>query len=221
MSNSPVIKASDRVLVVGFTGSGKSEWIYAHAKHIRGQLLVMDVKADMRLKIPHVNAYSPQEVKTALKKNRVVRFVPNDPFNQDVWNDIFKIVFDTPNLRWWLDEAIGVTTPNGAPKNLIRVLTQGRSRGLGGFAAAQRPVGFTPYLRNQADHLVIFAQRWSTRDLQDLSIELGFDSPKDMRRVLDDLRAQFGDLGRYAHLHFERATGKLWARPPIPDHLRK
>lgn len=221
MPNYPVIKASDRVLVVGFTGSGKSEWIYAHVKMIKSQILVMDVKADMNLKIPHVNAYTPEQVKRGLQTNRVVRFVPTDVYDQELWNKIFKIVFETPNLRWWLDEAIGVTTPNGAPKNLIRVLTQGRSRGLGGFAAAQRPVGFSPYLRNQADHLVIFAQRWSTRDLQDLSVELGFDSPKDMRAVLDNLRAQYGELGRYAHLHFERATGKLWSRAPLPDHLRK
>lgn len=221
MPKYPVIKASDRVLVIGFTGSGKSEWIYAHVKMIKSQILVMDVKADMNLKIPHVNAYTPEQVKRGLKTNRVVRFVPTDVFDQELWNKIFKIVYETPNLRWWLDEAIGVTTPNGAPRNLIRVLTQGRSRGLGGFAAAQRPVGFTPYLRNQADHLVIFAQRWSTRDLQDLSVELGFDSPKDMRSVLDHLRAQYGELGRYAHLHFERATGKLWSRAPLPDDLRK
>jgi DNA helicase HerA-like ATPase len=215
----PVIKASDRVLVIGFTGSGKTVWIQAHASRIKGQLLVIDIKGDINLRVEHANCYTVKEVRRELKRSRVIRFKPADPFDQAMMQELFGLVFETPNLRWWLDESIGPTGPNVAAPNLIRVLVQGRSRGLGGFAAAQRPVGFTPYLRNQADHVVIFAQRWSTADLSNLSTELGYDRPAQLRDQLMSLNRQYGDLGRYAHIHFERATGKLWARPPMPEWM--
>jgi hypothetical protein len=237
MSQGPIIKAADRVLVIGFTGSGKTQWIQAHARGIRGQLLVIDVKGDIFLRQRHVNCYTIAQVRATLRKykeaktaeqaaaNRVIRFVwpdgQTDAQDQVTMNELFGLVYATKDLRWWLDEAIGLTGPNTIAARLKDVLTRGRSRGQGGFAAAQAPVGFTPYLRNQADHVVIFAQRWSTRHLTDLATELGYDSPRQLRDELMALNRQYGDLGKYSHIHFERANGKLWARPPLPGWMLK
>lgn len=232
--NGPVIHASDRVLVIGFTGSGKTQWIKAHVAPIRGQLLVLDIKGDIFLRQQHVNCYSVGEVRAAMRRykaaksaevaaaNRVIRFVmPARADEQALVDDLFALVYDTPHMRWWLDESIGTTGPNTIAPSLKDVLVRGRSRGQGGFAAAQRPVGFSPYLRNQADHVVIFAQRWSTRDLSDLSTELGYDSPRELRDTLTALNHQYGALGKFAHIHFERGSGRLWARPPLPEWMLK
>lgn len=217
----PVIRASDRVLIVGFTGSGKSTWLLAHAALLKSQLLIIDVKGDIRWKGEHENVYDARGVARALKRSRVVRLVLDDDKDRALLEAVFEIAFRTPGLTVLLDEAIGTTEPNYAPRWLRKILVQGRSRGVRVWAGAQRPVGFTTYLRNQADHILVSAQRWSTADLRDLAVEMGYDNPRQLRDQLQRLNRQYGELGRFAFVHFERATGKLWARPPLPEWMRK
>ncbi len=165
--------------------------------------------------------YDAAGVKRELKRSRVVRYVPSDPEDQAELEKVFQVAWETPGLTVWLDESIGPTGPNTCPKHLRRILVQGRSKKIRVFAGAQRPVGFTPWLRTQADHFVIFAGRIASRDLLDLSLEMGYDSPRQLRDALQKLNVQYGAMGKYAHLHFERATGQIWARPPLPAWMLK
>lgn len=211
----------DHVLAIGQTGSGKSAWLQAQLAQQQGQILIIDVKSAIRWRGEHQNVYgTPGQIDWT---QRVIRYVPTKAGeDRDELNDVLDQAFRQGNVRVWLDESIGPTGPNYWPSALNRILVQGRSRGVTVWAGAQRPVGFAPNLRAQASHVVVFARPYMTRDLTDLAGEMGvFDSPRELRQALLDLNAEHGKLGKFAHLHFERQTGQVWALPPIPEWMLK
>jgi hypothetical protein len=220
VSAGPVIRASDRILIAGFTGSGKSEWMYAHARLLRSQILILDSKGD-DLWPGAENVYSVRELRKALTRSRVIRFDIDDDEDKELVEEIFDIAWQVRGLTIIVHDGIGITSSGYCPKSLRKILTKGRSKGTRTWIGVQSPVGFAPVLKRQADHILIAAQRWTTSELANLTNEFGFDSPRQLRDTLDDLRTQYGERGRYAYLHLTRADGKLYLRPPMPDWMRR
>lgn len=227
----PTIHASDRVLIAGFTGSGKSEWLYAHARLLKSAILILDSKGDDHYPGAH-NVYNLAELRRelvklphggglAFKRHRIIRFDIDDDEDKELIEGIFALAWQVRGLTIIVHDAIGMTGPNYCPPSLRKILTKGRSRGVRTWVGVQSPVGFAPNLKRQADHILIAAQSWTTSELANLTNEFGYDSPKQLRAQLDALREQYGERGRYAYLHLVRATGKRYLRPPLPDWMRR
>lgn len=218
----PSIGASDRVLAVGQTGSGKSVWLQAQARQLiraGGQVLEIDVKGDDDIGGERQRVhYDPKRIKW--DEHQVISYVPKDGGgDREELEKLFDAAWDIRGLTILLHESIGPTGPNTWPRSLNRILVQGRSRGVRIWAGSQRPVGFAPNLRMQADHIILFARRYAPRDLQELSMEMAFDNARDLQRELELTNRRYGDKGKFAHLWWERDTGDVYRMPPMPEWM--
>ena len=219
---SPRIGKDDRVLAVGQTGSGKSVWLQAQAKQLvqaGGQVLEIDIKGDDEIRVEHQRVhYKPDKIKW--DEHQVISYVPKDGgTDRDEMEKLFEAAWGVRGLTILLHESIGPTGPNTWPRSLNRILVQGRSRGIRVWAGSQRPVGFAPNLRMQADHIILFARRYAPRDLQELYMEMAFDNAKQLQAELHRLNQRYGDKGKYAHLWWERDTGDVYRMPPMPEWM--
>lgn len=213
---SPKISATDRVLIIGQTGSGKSVLGRALFRKCQMRKILIDPKNDRDNAMVDVHAIrDPSKLDW---KAPVQRYIPRDPTDQDELEAVYVQIFAQRDLLVLLQEVIVVAPPNGAAKHLKLVQTQGRSRGIQHIAESQRPVMFEPLLRSQADHLILFNRSLPTRDLTDISREMGFDRPMDLQREVIRNQRTKGDRG---YLHFERSTGRIYSYPPLPEWIVK
>lgn len=211
-----MIRYSDRVFVVGATGTGKSEL----ARHVFGTVaeprLVID-PADSSLTngLPGVQTVrgtgDPAEVGPRLRHGfaqaSTVRFVPGMPTAPDEYDAAYGWVFDRFPRYVWLDEA-GIAAPaSGCPRNVSRYLVQGRKRQLGHLACHTRPRDVTRDLIAQAQHVMIF-------DLP---------NPDDVAHVakivgvpVADLEREVRGLPEHGFLHFDQRERELTVCPPLP-----
>jgi len=159
MTAAGALRRSDRILLVGTTGSGKSHLARLLWSSQRPPRVVIDPKDDATLtggvfvdgRAP-VTFHDPAR----LPRAEVGRFVPRDPFDLDAYERLYGELWRVPGVYVWLDEA-GIAAPEaGGPRALRRFITQGRARGLGHIAANQRAVNIDRQLIANAEHLVIF-----------------------------------------------------------------
>ena len=175
-----MIKASDRLLITGRTGSGKS--------HLARR--IFEASPTPRLLIDPKDGESTAYAVTFSDPNRlpespVARFVPQDPTDLDIYDRLYGVVFDAGPRTVWLDEARYAAPANGIPRNVGRVVTQGRSKGIGHIACTQRPVWFAPELLSESEHVITFATS-HPRDLDTIAGVLSI-SPRELGGLLAEL----------------------------------
>ncbi len=189
-------------MIWGRTGSGKTVLARALHRSIAPPRLVIDPKddADGTGGGYAVAFRDPGR----LPDVPVARFVPRDPMDLDAYDAVYGAVWQASGSgrRWhvWLDEARFAAPSRTAPRNLVRHLTQGRSRGLGHVASAQRPVEVSPQLAAQADHLVVFPLGYPPDvDLAAAAVQM---PPAELRAIL-------GRLPRYGWCWYDVRAGRL------------
>lgn len=150
------IKANDRVLIAGQTGSGKT---YFAKEALAGiaRLVVVDSKESLtswQLESESRNAWRRLERDDPAR----LRIVP--PVTEDLpaWFDaLFARLYRIGNLTLYIDEAYGVVPPGTRSGVWLNALyTRGRERGIGVWAATQRPAWIPLYLISESDWLFIF-----------------------------------------------------------------
>lgn len=196
----PTFATSQRLVVIGATGSGKTFL----ARRIFGAVppprLVIDPKDDPEATGSGyaVTFRDP----TRLPDAPVVRFVPSDPLDRDIYDRLYATVWGS-GRRWftWLDEAENAAPASrGMPRAMGRLITQGRVRGLGHMALNQRPVGIDPRLIGNAEHVITFRMGYPA-DLDTMAQAFGV-APGELRRWL-------GSLPRYGFAWYDRLGGRL------------
>jgi DNA helicase HerA-like ATPase len=150
------IQANDRVLLAGKTGSGKT---YFAGKLLGGvaRLVVIDPKGNLTqwgLTEPSKAEWS-HFGKGAGGRFRIVPPITDDP---EAWYEgLFNELYDIGGLVVYIDEAYAVTSPNSRPgKWLSALYTRGREKGIGVWAATQRPTWIPLFLISEADWIIMF-----------------------------------------------------------------
>lgn len=146
-----MIRATDRVFVVGTTGAGKTTLARRLFESMPPPRLLVDPKAEVSTSYA-VTFADP----TRIPDGPVARFVPADPANLDTYDRLYRSIFDAGPRAVWLDEARIAAPANRCPAGIITLITQGRSRGIGHLAAAQRPVHVARELISESEHLIVF-----------------------------------------------------------------
>lgn len=149
----------DRIFLTGSTGTGKTVLARAIFASRLPPRLVIDPKADHDAT---GGAYADgRQAVTFSDPNRIpdagsLRFVPRDPFDLDAYHRLGQALWNRPGLYLWIDEAGLVLPAQGAPRSMLRLVTQGRSRGFGIVALHQRPVEVARAFLGNAEHLATF-----------------------------------------------------------------
>lgn len=202
-------RLSDRLLVVGQTGMGKTtfvRWLVEEMQPVR--VIAFDPKDELDFPgVPKLRG--PGELAQGMR-GPLVHYVPGS-FDRDALEHAAQIIHATPGpLLVWIDETSEVSTPSWCPEGLRLTVTQGRSKRKMVIAVTQRAAEIHPVFRSQAEHIVMFVPAPIELDLKTLAGTIGREA-SELRGALDYLQAHQGD---YSHLWFVRPTGEL--RPCAP-----
>ena len=162
------IEANKHVLVCGMTGTGKS---YLCENYLRGYKYVVKLDTKGETDERRAEGLSPWR---GLKEGRdftVVRhfeeldevdtdkiiFVPEyDEQNEANFNMFFRWIFERGNTILWIDELMSIGTVNSFPKELGRLMTQGRSKNVGIWSCTQRPSGIPSCVPSNCSYYFVF-----------------------------------------------------------------
>lgn len=150
------IRANERVLFAGKTGSGKT---FAAGSLLApvSRLVVIDPKANLaswNLKVPNFSDWR------RLERGKPGRFriMPPITVDPEAWyEDLFKRLYYIGNLMVYIDEAYAVVPPGARPGQWLSALyTRGRELGIGLWSATQRPAWIPLFMLSESDWFLIF-----------------------------------------------------------------
>ena len=155
------IKPTDRVILVGTTGSGKS-YFAEHVLRRAPCLIVLDPKGLISMKDWALVPLHKAE--RHLNKGRDVRaYIPpqDDP---DDWEPYLEYIYSLAKARKYrpfvvyIDELYEVG-PSMGSRGLRRLYTQGRQLGISVWAATQRPKRIPGFTISEAENIILFTTR--------------------------------------------------------------
>ncbi len=160
MPDQITVSSDDRVLAVGRTGSGKT-FLMRHLVRQLDRVIACDTKGISLTSW----ALAPwdRETRRLLANGDPVRArVAHDPAIEPLkfWDSVLREVFEAGNCVVYIDE-IGLVTQsaNAWPAYMFSCWTSGRERGVGGWAATQRPANIPIFLISEAEHVFCFRLR--------------------------------------------------------------
>lgn len=214
------IRLSDRILIAGQTGKGKTElakFIVAGQQPVR--VICVDPKeehgfeeisASGKLEAVPVSR-TPLELVQNMHREQV-HYVPGS-FDRPGLEEAFAIIHETPGpLIIWVDETSEVSSPSWCPEGLRLDVTQGRRHRKQVIAVTQRLAEIHPVFRSQSEHVFLMVPAPIMLDLKTLS--------GNVRREAAWLDAELGQLhaqqGDFSHLWYCRDTDSMARCAPIP-----
>lgn len=163
------IPTNKHVLVCGMTGTGKS-FLCEHFLRTYDYVVKLDTKneTDERYRegksawegleegkdfVVIRNLMELDEVET-----KKIIFVPDyDEQTTETYNLFFRWIFERQNTILWIDELMSIGSANSFPKELGRLLTQGRSKNVGVWCCTQRPSGIPSIVTANVSYIFCFA----------------------------------------------------------------
>lgn len=208
-----MIDFNDRTLVLGYTGSGKSELLNAHFSTMRCQRVLVDTKDEWT--IPGVEAVSDPEAIDW--REPIVHFVGRTGALEEI-DGLFAAAYDHRPLVVCVHELGDLCdfVPSRTPPHVNAYLSKGRSHGLGLLGASQRPVEMPKRAKTEAQHVFAFTPRMSPEDVETIARMMDA-SPRDLGRWLDECHE---NKGPYSFLWFDRRAREITRWPALPEHVR-
>lgn len=150
-------KTSERVSIVGRTGSGKTQlgtWLLSHAPVDRMPYVVLDYKGDDLINsIQRARHISINELPKPTEKHAGIYIVPLHPSDEEGVERLLMKIWEQENTGLFIDEAFMI--PKHSPA-FMGVLTQGRSKNIPAIVLSQRPVLLSKFVFTEADHFSVF-----------------------------------------------------------------
>jgi hypothetical protein len=213
------IRLSDRVLIAGQTGKGKTELARMIAEGQQPvRLIVVDPKGELSFhetvdgkRQPVTPARTPLELAQAMH-GAIVHFIPAS-FDRDALEEAFEIIWETPGpYIVWVDEGSEVSSPNWCPMGLRLCTTQGRQLQKQVILVTQRLAEIHPVFRSQSEHVFLMVPAPIMLDLKTLAGNVRREASW-LERELGELHQEHGD---YSHLWYCRDTDEMRRCGPIP-----
>ncbi len=155
MSEQLTIKAGERVLFAGKTGSGKT-WLAERLLSSAPRLVVLDAKANLS----SWNLREPNDLdwhKFSRGKTGRFRILPPLTDKPEAWyEELFERLYRIGDLTLYIDEAYAVAQSARPGKWLTALYTRGRELGIGVWAATQRPTWIPLFMLSESDWFLIF-----------------------------------------------------------------
>jgi DNA helicase HerA-like ATPase len=166
-------QTNQRLLVFGQTGRGKSEFLKRIIVPAINKFLIFDAKYEYS-GFGRV-AHNISELRALVKTKGVLKIVfqPLRDSNLNIaFEEVSKFILDyLRDLVFIVDEFQLVAPEGNVPPSLMKILTLGRSSGIGFIGATQRAQLITKTALTQAEHIIIFYV--SSKDLEYLSKYFG------------------------------------------------
>lgn len=168
MNNLNVIEPNKHVFVCGMTGTGKS-FLCENYLRTYQYVVKLDTKdetgerraegkspwAGLREGKDFTVCQSLDELE-GIETDKII-FVPDyDEQNEETYNRFFRWIFERGNCILWIDELMSIGSVNSFPKELGRIMTQGRSKGVGVWACTQRPSGIPAIVPSNSSYFFVF-----------------------------------------------------------------
>jgi hypothetical protein len=214
------IRFTDRVIIFGTSGSGKSELANHIATGPRCQRLLYDTKDEFT--IPGVQpVYKPRDIRW----DEPVIHLIDDSCELDDVGRLFQLCWDRKVGR--TGHAYGLVvivhelgdlcldTPQKTPRPVINYLKKGRAHGLGLIGASQRPRNIPVSARTEVQHVFTFGGGLDPDDLP-IAAKMHRLSVPEFETALEQARA----LGEHAYIWRDIRAGRNMIRPNLPEHLR-
>lgn len=215
-----IINPSERMLILGKTGGGKSIWAKHMLRIISLQMPVVIIdpnelwlgpgrggrpedwethkKAPGTIDKPHlVNKFNPRWQVQCLQPD--VDGSEEDPRLGPFCYDILK----RGNIFVYFDETEGIATATHVPRYIRRLWKTGRAHNVGAWAATQAPKGIPKIFKSQAEHFVVF--------------KVGDEDIDFAAAIVHAPKEEVADLGRFEWLYYNNKImdGAEW-NEPIP-----
>lgn len=204
------IRLSDRVLISGQTGKGKTtlaEFLVGRLQPVR--VIPFDPKGELDFGVEP--ARTPDQLAAAMR-NPIVHYVPAS-FNRVELEEACEIVWNTPGpYVWWIDEASELSSPGYCPPGLRLAVTQGRQQNKMVMALTQRLAEIHPVFRSQSEHVIMFVPAPIELDLKTIAGNVRREA-RVLEEELSSLQAEHGD---FSHLWYVRDTDELRRCAPLP-----
>lgn len=206
----------NRVMVLGRTGSGKSQfsiallstrnfdempWIILDYK---GEDLIIDILEATKGTIKKISVNDNPPKAPGLYYMKL-----NPSMDDEALNLFLMKVHKQGNVGLYIDEGYPVPQGHRSPFNII--LTQGRSLHIPIIVLYQRPVYMSRFAIAQADYFAVFEQN----NLRDLKTTEDFIKP--MKGPKNEVISVYSDLPQYCCLWYDVGAGKTDLLRPAPD----
>lgn len=219
-----MFRYNDRALIIGSTGSGKSELINLYFAGMRTQRLLVDTKDEFQI----AGVEPATDVGDLDWSERTLHYRAGPTAGPDEFDQLFERCYHRRNLVVAIHELGDICEfqPNRTPRWFNAYLSKGRARGNGLLAGTQRPVQIPTRARSESDHVYMVGERLLIPSDHQAVAEAMAQEPRDLARLIDRVQAKLGGepdpQGRtHAYLGFERSRRELKAYPPIPDTHRR
>jgi len=206
---------NDRVLALGYTGSGKSALLDHLFDQFRVQRVLLDTKGhefDVRHGGELVTPV--RDVEAIDWAQPVIHYVDRTGEVAE-FDELFAACHARRHVLVRVDEVADLCEyrPNKAPTAFRRFVSKGRAHGQGLLAATQRPVLLPAGAKTEAQHVFLFGPRLSGDDHKAMGEVIGLNAAE-LGEVIDALPP-------YGFLWYRRASRELVQCDPLPEHIRR
>jgi energy-coupling factor transporter ATP-binding protein EcfA2 len=207
-----IIDPSERWLILGKTGSGKTEFAKYMLRKIsrRMPVVVIDPKGFWLGKHPDWETRKrepgtvdkPHLVDTFNSRWRVQCLQPDTEEDERLEKLCFDIL-KHGDIFIYFDEVDGIATANNVPLHIRKIWKTGRALGVGAWAATQVPLGIPKLFKSQAEKFVVFKVGEEDVDLAS--------------QLVHTSRHMVQSLKKYEYLFYDSGTmDTAVLMPPIP-----
>lgn len=193
------IKSSERVTIVGKTGSGKSVLVRKLSEQFK-KVIFVDPKCENAQHFPYATKCTTvkevfEKVDESLenKEDFFILYQPLD-LSEEVFNNFCGEVFLRGNMTIFMDEVSFVCFPQ-ATINHQRIIRMGRSKGIGIHHLTQRPKFVDNFILSEAEHFFIFR------------LQLVDDRKKIEGIIGEDLDEHMERMDKFEFLYYNAETG--------------
>lgn len=207
---------TQRILIVGATGSGKSVAAVWHLsqKSFDFPWVIFNHKGDDFIRsIPHavhvkdLNFVPPKKIKN---NERLFIYEPVPEVDDEAVNALLWKLHKRENIGIYIDEGYMINPRDGA---LVALYTQGRSKHIPMITLSQRPVGMCAYGRSEAE----FYQVFRLSDKEDRKSVNRFIPNCPMEELMVAPPNVPLPLPEYHSIYYDVSANKLEICPPVPS----
>lgn len=211
-----MIRFNDRVLVLGSTGSGKSELLNVLFTSMSGgaQRVLIDTKHEFA-----VDGVEPVSEAAAIDWRAPVIVYRDAGGGPREMQELFAALHARRRVTACVHELSDVCDYHAGrtPPAFNAYVSKGRALGQGLLAGSQRPFEVPSRARSEADHVFLFVPRFPLEQDHKAAAQTIGMSPDELARALDGLLAE---LGPHSFLHFDRREGRTVACTPLAESER-